>query len=231
MEEVSRQEKKFLISVEEFIRCSHQLEQVLIQDKHNGTDGYRIRSLYFDTLDNKDFVEKEEGIETRKKIRLRLYDPSGDFAMLEMKQKQGMYQKKRSLRMEREDAIELTKGNYSVLLKYDSPFAAECFGVMNCGCYIPRTIVEYKRKAFIAKENRIRITFDHNIEATESCFHLFDEHLNMYPVWDRVLTVLEVKYNGFLLSYIRELINQISRSELSVSKYCLARSVSMRYVF
>ena len=59
--------KKFLISVEEFIRCSHQLEQVLIQDKHNGTDGYRIRSLYFDTLDNKDFVEKEEGIETEKR--------------------------------------------------------------------------------------------------------------------------------------------------------------------
>lgn len=47
MEEVSRQEKKFLISVEEFIRCSHQLEQVLIQDKHNGTDGYRIDRVRF----------------------------------------------------------------------------------------------------------------------------------------------------------------------------------------
>lgn len=45
---VFREEKKFLINVEEFIKKSHQLEQVLIQDEHNGTNGYMIRSLYFD---------------------------------------------------------------------------------------------------------------------------------------------------------------------------------------
>ena len=39
--------------------------------------------------------------------------------------------------------------------------------------------------------------------------------------------VLEVKYNGFLLSYIKDLLDQVERSELSVSKYCLARSVSL----
>ena len=39
--------------------------------------------------------------------------------------------------------------------------------------------------------------------------------------------VLEVKYNGFLLSYLRDLLNEVERSELSVSKYCLARSVCL----
>ena len=39
--------------------------------------------------------------------------------------------------------------------------------------------------------------------------------------------VLEVKYNGFLLSYLKDLLNLVGRSELSVSKYCLARSVSL----
>ena len=39
--------------------------------------------------------------------------------------------------------------------------------------------------------------------------------------------VLEVKYNGFLLSYIKDLLDLVERSELSVSKYCLGRGVSL----
>lgn len=223
MNKVLREEKKFLLSVDEFIALSHKVGQVMLSDPHNGTHGYTIRSLYFDTVYDGDYFEKLDGIELRRKIRLRIYDPAADFAMLEMKQKQGPNQMKRSLRVSREDAIELTKGNYSCLLKYDEPFAAECYGLMNYRCYRPKTIVEYNRKAFIAKENKIRITFDNNIVSTESSFDLFDPHLNMNPVLDKYDVVLEVKFNGFLLGYIRELINPADRSELSVSKYVLAR--------
>ena len=45
----------------------------------------------------------------------------------------------------------------------------------------------------------------------------------MNPVLDKFDVVLEVKFNGFLLEYIRRMINSIDKSELSVSKYCLAR--------
>lgn len=202
---------------------SHRVGQVMLNDQHNGTHGYIIRSLYFDTAYDGDYFEKLDGVELRRKIRLRVYDPNADFAMLEMKQKQGPNQMKRSLRVSRADAIELTKGNYLPLLNYDEPFAAECYGLMNCRCYRPKTIVEYNRKAFIAKENKIRITFDNNIVSTESSFDLFNPKLNMNPVLDKYDVVLEVKYNGFLLGYIRELINPANRSELSVSKYVLAR--------
>ena len=40
--------------------------------------------------------------------------------------------------------------------------------------------------------------------------------------------VLEVKYNGFLLSYIKELAGAANRSEFSQSKYGLARAVGLR---
>lgn len=223
MNKVLREEKKFLLSVDEFIALSHRVEQVMLSDPHNGTHGYIVRSLYFDTAYDGDYFEKLDGVELRRKIRLRVYDPAADFAMLEMKQKQGPNQMKRSLRVRRADAIELTRGNYSSLLNYEEPFAAECYGLMNYQCYRPKTIVEYHRKAFIAKENKIRITFDNNIQSTESSFDLFDPQLNMNPVLDKYDVVLEVKYNGFLLSYIRELINPANRSELSVSKYVLAR--------
>lgn len=222
MNKVFREEKKFLINVAEFRKKSHMLSQVMTEDPHNGVHGYVIRSLYFDTVYDSDYFEKLAGIETRRKIRLRIYDPAANFAMLEMKQKQGVNQLKRSLRVSRSDAMALTKGDYSPLLNYAEPFAAECYALMQCRCYRPKTIVQYNRKAYIAKENKIRVTFDNQIAATESSFDLFSPKLNMNPVLDPYDVVLEVKFNGFLLDYIRRMINSIDRSELSVSKYVLA---------
>ena len=106
MNEVYRQEKKYFMTLFDMKKLSGQLDQVMIQDAHNGANGYNIRSLYFDTINERDYEAKIEGLELRRKIRLRIYDPVADFAMLEMKQKEGSYQKKRSLRVSREDAIE-----------------------------------------------------------------------------------------------------------------------------
>lgn len=228
MNQVLREEKKFLINVEDFLRLSHRLDQVMIQDPHNGTHGYVIRSLYFDTIYDRDFFEKDAGVELRRKMRLRIYDPAADFAMLEMKQKQGAQQRKRSLRVSRADAERLCRADFSPLLRYEEPFAAECYGILATRCYRPVTIVEYHRKAFIARENKIRVTFDNQIAATESSFDLFSPRLNMNPVLDRFDVVLEVKYNGFLLDYIRQMINCVDRGELSVSKYVLARQNACR---
>lgn len=223
LNKVLREEKEFLISIAEFRATSGKLEKVMIQDPHNGTHGYIIRSLYYDTPYDTDYFEKAAGVELRRKIRLRIYDPRHDFAMLEMKQKQGTRQLKRSLRVSRADAIELTQGRYECLLKYHEPFAAEIYAFMKTRCYSPCTIVQYHRKAFIAKENKIRVTFDNQIVATESSFDIYSERLNMNPVLDPYDVVLEIKYNGFFLNYIQSMLSCIDKSELSVSKYVLAR--------
>ena len=227
MNEVLRQEKKFAINAADGVILRRRLGPVMHEDPHNGAQGYIIRSLYFDTLDDQDFSDKVDGLELRRKIRLRCYSPESPFAMLEMKQKQGPYQRKRSLRLEREDAQRLCQGDLGPLLRYDDPFAAECHALMHLRCYRPRTVVEYHRQAYIARENHIRITLDSQIAATESSWDLFSQHLPLYPVLDPFHMVLEVKYNGFLLSYLKDLLDLVGRSELSVSKYCLARGVSL----
>lgn len=229
MNKVYREEKKFLITVEDFRRLSHHFSNFMMQDEHNGAMGYCIRSLYFDTEGDGDYFGKLDGLELRRKIRLRIYDPAADFAMLEMKQKQGPYQLKRSLRITREDAERLIRCDYTPLLSYSDDFAAECYALMQSELYRPKTIVEYNRLAFIAKENKIRITFDNNIVATETNFDLFSPTLNMNPVFDKFFVVLEVKFNGFLLDYIRNLLSNVDKSELSVSKYMLARQGSYKY--
>ena len=225
--QVLRQEKKYQITAADVPILCARLGRVMMQDGHNGPLGYRVRSLYFDTPDDGDFYDKLDGLELRRKIRLRVYNPNDRFAMLEMKQKQGEYQKKRSLRLAREDAARLTQGDYRPLLRYDEPFAAECYGLMCWRCYRPRTVVEYRRTAFIARENRIRVTVDRQVAANEADYDVFSPNLPLSPVLDPFSAVLEVKYNGFLLGYIRSLLNAADRSELSVSKYYLARSVSL----
>lgn len=222
-----RQEKKYAIDTAQGVVLRAKLAQVMIPDAHNGPRGYTIRSMYFDTPGDSDYNDKIEGLELRRKLRLRIYDPGQDFAMLEMKQKSGPYQLKRSLRLRREDAAGLARGDYSPLLNYSEPFAAECFALMTCRCYRPKTVVEYDRTAFIARENHIRITFDSRIRASESDFDLFSPHPAYSPVMDPFGLVLEVKYNGFILSYIKDLLCGVHRPELSVSKYCLARSFTL----
>ena len=57
-------------------------------------------------------------------------------------------------------------------------------------------------------------------------FDLFAPKLIMNPVMGKGLVVLEVKYNGFLLDYIKEMPGSLGKSELSVSRYRMARQVS-----
>ena len=110
MNEVLRQEKKFLIGLPDYYYHSGNLAKFMLEDAHNRGDGYPIRSLYFDSLDDRDFQEKLDGLSIRRKIRLRCYGPDSPFALLEVKQKEGAMQKKRSLRLPREEAVRLTRG-------------------------------------------------------------------------------------------------------------------------
>lgn len=225
--DVLRKEKKFVISDVVSTNLGNFCSKVLHEDQNNGDKGYIVRSLYFDTVDNRDYEQKMAGEEIRKKIRLRIYSPNDQFAKLEMKQKQNDNQRKRSLTITREHAMRLIDGDYSCLLEYDQKFALELYTTMTMQMYIPRCVIEYNRKAFILEENNTRLTFDSNIRATEANVNIFDDELCLYPIYPMEKTVLEVKYNNFLLSYIKDIINPVDKTETSVSKYCLARSVTL----
>jgi len=231
MLEVLRQEKKYLINIEQYYYLSRRFGNLLMEDRYSSGDGYTIRSLYFDSLDDKDFEEKIEGVDLRKKIRLRNYGENSQSAKLEMKQKQGIMQKKRSLILNKEQSHRLINGDYSALLGFDSDFAGECFGIMHMQCYRPKAVVAYTRKVFVAKENEIRITFDHHIRGSEVNFDIFSNDMVENIIFDPFLVVMEVKFNGFLLSYIKDIINEVNASELAVSKYCLGRTIGKEYLF
>ena len=227
--DVLRQEKKYLLYLEQTERLRHHLGQVLQADIHGKDNGgYLVRSLYYDTPDDTDFHEKSDGIGDRRKIRLRVYDPDAESAKLELKEKMGDFQRKRSLSVSREEAEKLMDGDYTCLLLREEPFALDMYIMMQEKCYCPRCIVEYDRTAWFVQENDIRITLDANIRATESNLDLFSKNLMTYPVSERGITTLEVKFNNFLLSYVRDLVSIHGQPQVSASKYCMARSIGMR---
>ena len=122
-------------------------------------------------------------------------------------------------------------GDYSVLLESNSEFGVECFGLMHMQCYRPKAVVSYTRKVFVANENNIRVTFDYNLKGSESDFDIFSGRLVENTIFDPFLVVLEVKFNGFLLSYIKDVISEINASELAVGKYCLGRATGKEYAY
>lgn len=226
--DVLRQEKKYLLSIEQTERMRRCLSRALEEDTHAEQGGYLVRSLYFDTPDDTDFHEKSDGIGERRKIRLRIYDPKDKKVKLELKEKTGDFQRKRSLIVSREEAQQMTEGDYTCLLLREDPFAQDMYITMQEKAYRPRCVVEYDRSAWFVRENDIRITLDANIRATESHLDLFSDKLLTYPVSERGMTTLEVKFNRFLLSYVRDLLALHGQPQVSASKYCMARTIGMR---
>jgi hypothetical protein len=224
--EWQRVEKKYLLSAPMGHALRRRVQAILREDAHNGPDGYRVRSLYFDTISDADFFDKLEGLEQRRKIRLRVYPPDYSLVKLELKEKSGVYQRKRSLSVSADDARALIARDFGVLLRSAHPLAAELFGVLSAEVYLPRCIVEYKRRAFLASAGDTRVTFDSRIRASEACLDLFAPAPDLYPVLNPSDITLEVKYSHFLFTYIRDTLGEYGKLERSVSKYGLSRQIS-----
>lgn len=229
MLDVSRRELKYIASLAEMHRIKSKLAVVMKGDSHNKENGYLVRSLYFDTLSDSDFEEKVDGYDSRQKIRLRVYDLDSQTAKLELKEKTGLAQRKRSLLLTRQEAEAMMNGEYGFLLDREETLAHSLYTFIITKGYRPKCIVEYDRLAYWEDVNDIRITFDMNLRATEANLKgLFDKNLVLYPVCSKSEVTMEVKHNGFLYTYIKEIISIANRMQVSNSKYIRARMVSKK---
>jgi len=227
---VSRNELKYAVSDYEVTLLKYRFKGALKEDPYNKADGYVIRSLYFDTYANTDYYEKLDGIEDRKKIRLRIYSPNDKKAKLEIKRKYNNNQIKSSVTITREDAEELIKMNYSVLDKYESKAAIQIKNIMKTNHLRPVVLIEYKRFAFMHDINNIRITIDSDIKSSETDFNLFSENILFNPIEPIRSTLVEVKYDGYLLEWINQILSLHALDRMSFSKYTSSRFLFENYL-
>ncbi len=225
MLDVSRKEFKYLLDVKDMYYMKERLEKIMQQDEHNGDRGYVVRSLYFDSSTDRDYNEKLDGLNNRKKIRIRTYGNNPNVIKLELKAKESDFQRKRSLSINRDEAQQMIQGEYLFLLERPEGLARALYTMLTTQMYRPKSIVEYDRIAYIYDVNDIRITFDCNIR-TSLCYEaFFDDALEMLPVSAPNEITMEVKYNNFLFSQIKQVIGLADQPRISNSKYIAARSM------
>jgi len=226
---VFRNEKKYLIPQDVALKLQEEIVKLLEPDEHS-TDGYyTVRSLYFDSLNNADFVQKDAGVRYRKKVRLRVYSPEDETAKLELKAKDGNLQHKMSLLVSRDEARLLQEGEYEFLIDRGDELSLKLYKIMTLGIYRPAALIEYDRRAFVYPEFNTRITFDTMVRSSEVDLDVYE----MDPAWNSVLsdaTVLEVKYDEKLFGPISKLLRKYNIVNSSYSKYGSGRVIMEEYL-
>ena len=219
---VFRHEYKYVISYEEMLRLREKLNDLLTIDRN--PNGYMIRSLYFDSLNDIDYYEKLDGLINRKKIRIRIYEPNPKVIKLELKSKYDYHQQKESLIITKEEANELIKENYNVLLNHEEEVAKKFYTILRTNCYKPKVIIEYNRIAYTTRSGT-RITFDFDIKKTNRVESFFNEDIDYQKITNPQNIVLEIKFDRFLEPYISQVLGNYIANKESYSKYVMGRNV------
>lgn len=223
MIEKYRREEKYIISVKDFYHLQGYLQCYLKRDENFGDRGYSVRSLYFDSYNDKDLFDVLNGQMEKRKIRIRTYSLDATMVKLEYKCKSGVDGIKKVVTISREEALSMTRGDYGFLITKGDPLAIKLYSRLKTGGYRPKILIEYNRKAYIYSSNNIRITFDSNLRASLITSAFFDDNVAWQHIMEPGLGILEVKYNGFLLGHLKKAIESIDSLSTASSKYARSR--------
>ena len=86
----------------------------------------------------------------------------------------------------------------------------------------PRTIVEYTREPFVCDTGNVRVTLDHHLRTGMNCTDFLNPACVTVPAGDAPV-ILEVKWDSFLPSLIRDLVQVPGTHTSAFSKYAVCR--------
>ncbi len=217
-----RHEQKYEINYYQYMELRQVLKELAEPDPHTDADGnYMIRSLYFEDMYRTAYHEKLDGVQRRKKYRIRIYGCSDAVIHLECKHKEGAYIYKEACSLTREEYDLLSAGEDSFLLEKDSDLAREFYIDRKTKLLKPEVMVDYEREPYIYDAGTVRITFDKNVRAAFPEQELFDADIPSYEVYPDGTMILEIKFTGYLPERIRKVFQLRNFTQTSASKYCM----------
>lgn len=218
-----RQEIKRLLSPAQRLLLEQRIRAVMPQDFHSGDDGrYFIRSIYFDSVTDRAYTEKEAGIAEREKIRIRFYNHQDDLIKLERKEKRGNLIHKDSMAISGETADAMMRKDFSSLPGYCNPISDYIYGIAYSEDLHPVVIVDYVRTAYVFPVSHVRVTFDSALEAAGPAIPIWEPERG-YDVLGED-TILEIKFDHYLPAHISQLLNSVPAPQMALSKYVLCRN-------
>lgn len=219
---VYRHEWKHELNRLDLLSLRARLRAVMEPDPHAIDGKYYIRSLYFDNLNDKALREKLDGVDLREKFRIRYYNGDTSLIHLEKKSKVNGLGTKFSARLSPEEAQAIADGDIDWMLASAHPLVQELYCKMRYQGMRPKTIVDYTREPFIYRPGNVRVTFDYDIRTGLKCTDFLNPACVTIPAGDAPV-LMEVKWDAFLPSIIRDIVQTPGRHATAFSKYAQCR--------
>lgn len=197
---------------------------IMKRDIHAGANGYyRIRSLYFDDMEDTCYYENESGIGERDKYRIRIYNGDISRISLEKKSKNRGMTLKTACRINEEICRKLMKGEKNIIDSNMTYVQKKLLLEMQLKNMSPKVIVEYVRYPFVNQNGNVRVTFDEAISSSNDIGCFLEKEIILRPILEKGQGILEVKWDEFLPDYIKKIMELDSLRWNSFSKYYLCR--------
>ena len=217
-----RHEWKHELNYSDLLALRMRLGAVMLTDPHAEGGSYKIRSLYFDNLSDKALREKVDGVNRREKFRIRYYNDDPSVIHLEKKSKLNGLGTKYSAALTAEEAQKIVDGDIEWMKESSDPLIKELYCKMVFQGMMPKTIVDYTREPFIYGPGNVRETLDYNIRTGLHMTDFLDPDCVTIPAGDAPI-LLEVKWDEYLPSVIRAIVQQPGRHASAFSKYAQCR--------
>jgi len=217
-----RHEVKHEISSHDMLILRQRLKSVMKPDSHAVNGQYKIRSLYFDNIYDKALREKLDGVITREKYRIRLYNDDSSVIHLERKYKHGGLGYKSSANLTAEQAQAIVNGDVEWMSKSKEEVILGFYTRIRNEGLKAKVIVDYMREPFVFEAGNVRVTLDYGIRTGLNCIDFLNPECVTIPVSGSPC-ILEVKWDSFLPDIVRDAIQLDSRHSTSYSKYAASR--------
>ena len=219
-----RNEWKYICTEIDLELLRRRIASLMPLDKNQkGMASYNIRSLYFDDQYNSCFAANSEGLDYRKKFRIRIYNKSSARIRLEIKYKIHGMTKKESCALTEVQCRVLMTGGLLPYQETDPKPLRDLNLAMRTQGMRPVEIVEYERTAYVYPVGNVRVTFDRNIAGSKYVEQFLDEELPLLPVMPTGQHILEVKYDEVLPPFLASAIDTGRLEQTAFSKYCMCR--------
>lgn len=224
----NRYELKYLVTAADRDAMLPTMLGYMRPDREGDRGVYPVSSLYHDTYDLSCYRAKIDGINYRRKLRIRSYGmvPTGTNpkVMVEIKQRINRTTQKRRLALPLHEAYVLcSEGRLERELddELDRATAEEITFLVGAQQLSPKCVISYRRQALMGStyEPGLRITFDENLRVSDASRGLEPgaEQIRFLAP-DRL--ILEVKTNDVMPLWITRLLASRSVTVVRYSKYC-----------
>ncbi len=216
-----RNEWKHLITPADRLALRTRMRAIAKPDPHTINGKYMIRSLYFDNLSDRVLREKIDGVNVREKFRIRYYNGDTSVIFLEKKCKQGGVGYKLQTRLTAGEAQKIVDGDTQWMKDSRDGLLVQLYSKMESEGLFPKTIVDYTREPFIYAPGNVRVTIDYDIRTGLWETDFLNPQCITIPAGDEI--ILEVKWDAFLPSIIRDAVQLDDTRTTAFSKYQACR--------